>query len=177
MNIGIYFGSTTGNTEQVADLLSDRLKENTTIDYIENLKQSDLKRFDILIFGIPTWNIGELESSWENFFPNLDNFDFTDIIIALYGLGDQANYADTFQDAMGILYEKLIEKKAKIIGFWSMDDYNFSSELAIKNNKFVGLALDEDNQSEKTLQRIDKWICQLKDEYLELKNPTLQIIN
>jgi flavodoxin I len=37
--------------------------------------------------------------------------------------------------------------------------------IAVKNGKFVGLALDEDNQSELTNQRIKIWVSQLKAEF------------
>ena len=64
MNIGIFFGSMTGNTENVAELISTIVKDSCSLDYITNLTQDDIDKYDLLIFGIPTWNIGELESSW-----------------------------------------------------------------------------------------------------------------
>ncbi|MGK7929678.1 MAG: flavodoxin FldA, partial [Spirulina sp.] len=36
---------------------------------------------------------------------------------------------------------------------------------AVKNGKFVGLALDDDNESDKTSDRIQKWVTQLKSEF------------
>ena len=164
MKIGIFFGSTTGNTERIADILSDYFHENCQVNYIENFNQSHINKYDLLIFGISTWNVGELESTWEDFFPSLENFDFTGQLVAIYGLGDQANYPDTFQDAMGILYNKLQQKNALIIGHWETEGYIFNESLGKVNDKFVGLALDEDNQAEKTEERIIKWIDQLKDE-------------
>lgn len=158
----------TGNTERIAELIRDFLQESTSIDYIENFTPEDLLKFDLIIFGIPTWNVGELESSWEDFFPSLDSFDFSHKIVAIFGLGDQATYPDTFQDAMGILFDKLLERKAIVIGRWSADDYNFSESLGCKDDSFVGLALDEDNQSEKTDNRIKLWIAQLKKEFNQL---------
>lgn len=173
MNIGLFYGSTTGNTERVADMLVDYFQEIVHVDYIDNFSQTDIGKYNLIVFGIPTWNVGELESSWEEFFPSLDEIDFSDQLIAIFGLGDQVTYSYTFQDAMGILYKKLREKGAKMVGFWSAKDYNFDESLALIDNNFVGLALDEDNQPEKTEERIKNWITQLK---IEINQPQIEKI-
>jgi flavodoxin I len=43
--------------------------------------------------------------------------------------------------------------------------WDFSETKTVNNGKFVDLALDEDNQSELTEERIKKWISQLKVEF------------
>lgn len=170
MNIGVYFGSTTGNTENVAELISKMIDATVNIDYIENLNQENINKFDLLIFGVPTWNVGELESSWEDFLPSFEKLDFSSSFVAIYGLGDQVNYEDSFVDAMGILYDTLKEKQVKILGSWSTNDYIFNESLAVRDGKFVGLALDIENQDNLTEQRLEKWLIQLQDEYLTLNN-------
>ncbi|NER30511.1 MAG: flavodoxin FldA, partial [Symploca sp. SIO1C4] len=72
---------------------------------------------------------------------------------------------DNFQDAMGILEEKISEQGGTTVGHWSTDGYEFNESKAVKNGKFVGLPLDEDNQSELTEQRIKTWVGQLKSEF------------
>ncbi|NEP19735.1 MAG: flavodoxin FldA, partial [Leptolyngbya sp. SIO4C1] len=84
--------------------------------------------------------------------------------VAYFGTGDQIGYADNFQDAMGILEEKISGLGGKTVGYWSADDYDHSESLAIRDGKFCGLALDEDNQSDKTEQRIQVWTAQIKQE-------------
>jgi flavodoxin I len=95
-------------------------------------------------------------------YDELDNVDFSGKKIAYFGPGDQVGYADNFQDAMGILEEKISERGGMTVGYWSTEGYEFSESKAIKNGKFVGLALDEDNQSELTDQRVKTWVAQLK---------------
>ncbi|MGB3512597.1 MAG: flavodoxin domain-containing protein [Microcoleaceae cyanobacterium] len=73
--------------------------------------------------------------------------------------GDQEGYPDNFQDAMGILEEKISSLSATIIGDWSTDSYDYNESKAVKNGKFVGLAIDEDNQAELTQERIKKWVA------------------
>ncbi|OLS21183.1 MAG: Flavodoxin [Candidatus Heimdallarchaeota archaeon LC_3] len=164
-NIGIFFGSTTRNTERVAEIINELFDKALFVGVIDVDHLETIRNFDNIIFGISTWNIGELEFTREEFFPNLDEIDFTGKKVALFGLGDQKNYSDTYLDAMGILYDKLIEKGATIIGFWPTEGYSFSDSLAVRDNKFVGLALDEDNQPDLTEKRVKKWVNLLETEF------------
>ena len=63
---------------------------------------------------------------------------------------------------MGILNETVEKKGAEIIGQTSTDGYDFSESRAVKNSKFVGLAIDEVNQSDLTDERIEAWTEELK---------------
>lgn len=68
-------------------------------------------------------------------------------------------------DALGILEEKISELGGATVGYWSTDGYDFSESRAVQNGKFVGLAIDEDNQPELTEKRIKAWAAQLKKEF------------
>jgi len=54
-----------------------------------------------------------LQSDWEDFYDELDNIDFTGKKVAYFGEGDSVGYPDTFQDAMGMLEEKIDCASAK----------------------------------------------------------------
>ncbi len=64
---------------------------------------------------------------------------------------------------MGILYETVHIKGANIVGSWPTDGYEFDESRAMVNGNFVGLALDNDNQLDRTPQRIEQWAGQLKN--------------
>jgi len=66
---------------------------------------------------------------------------------------------------MGMLEEKISELGGETVGYWSTEGYDFSDSKALRDDKFVGLALDEDNQSELTEERIKAWVAQLKPEF------------
>ena len=83
---------------------------------------------------------------------------------AFFGTGDQSCYSDTYVDALGILFEAIEETGAEIIGSWSTEGYTHTGSRAVKGGLFVGLALDEDNQPEKSGDRIRKWIAGIKDQ-------------
>lgn len=165
--VGLFYGSTTGKTEAVAEAIQAALGGEDIVKLHEISDVSDeFADYDCVIIGCPTWDIGELQSDWEGFFEEeLDNIDFSGKKIAYFGTGDQIGYADNFQDAMGILEEKISSLGGTTVGHWSSDGYEHNASKAEKDGKFVGLALDEDNQSELTDTRIQEWAIQLKSEF------------
>ncbi|NMF62580.1 flavodoxin FldA (plasmid) [Brasilonema octagenarum UFV-E1] len=165
--IGLFFGTQTGNTQTEAEIIQKEFggESVVTLNDISKTAPSDINEYSYIIIGCPTWNIGELQSDWEDFYDELDNIDFTGKKVAYFGAGDQVGYPDTFQDAMGILEEKISERGGETVGYWSTDGYEFTESKAVQNGKFVGLALDEDNQSDLTKERIKAWVSQLKKEF------------
>jgi len=164
--IGLFYGTQTGKTESIAEMIRDEFGSDiVTLHDISQAETTDLEEYQYLIIGCPTWNIGELQSDWEGFFPDLDEIDFSGKLVAYFGSGDQMGYADNFQDAIGILEEKISQNGGKTVGYWSTDGYDFNESRAIRNGKFCGLAIDEDNQSDLTDERIKAWIAQLKTEF------------
>lgn len=165
-NIGLFLGSTTGKTEYVAELFQKKLDDDVvTLHNIFDTADSDFEDYQYIVIACPTWNIGELQSDWEGYFPELDNIDFSGKKVAYFGTGDQVGYPDNFMDALGILEEKISERGGTTVGYWSTDGYDFNESRALRDGKFVGLALDEDNQSEMTEERIKAWVAQLKKEF------------
>ncbi len=162
--IGLFFGTQTGNTQTLAKDIQKALGGDSvvTLHDVADAEASDLESYDTLIIGCPTWNIGEMQSDWEGLYEELDSVDFNGKTVAYFGPGDQIGYADNFQDAMGILEEKISSIGGKTVGHWPIDGYDFTESKAVKNGTFVGLPLDEDNQPDLTDQRIKAWVAQLK---------------
>ncbi|MBD2090462.1 flavodoxin FldA [Microcoleus sp. FACHB-1515] len=165
--IGLFFGTQTGNTESIAQMIQQAFggESVVTLHEIFSAEPSDFEAYDRIIIGCPTWNIGELQSDWAAFFDELDNIDFSSKKVAYFGAGDQVGYADNFQDAIGILEEKISEQGGTTIGYWSAEGYEFNESKALRDGKFCGLAIDEDNQPELTSDRIQAWVAQLQQEF------------
>ncbi|MEE1285884.1 MAG: flavodoxin [Ruminobacter sp.] len=172
--IGIFYGSDTGHTEEVANLMYDLLAEyNRDIFDVRKVEDASIiLNYDLIILGTPTWYLGELQSDMDEFKNKLSDIDITNKTFALFGLGDQIGYSEFFVDGMGKLYNYLKEKNAKFVGKWSTEGYTFTSVLSLDedNSSFVGLPLDADNQEDLTVDRVYNWLEQLKEEAnLEIK--------
>ena len=130
---------------------------------------SDLAEYDYLIIGCPTWNIGDVQDDWDAVIDDLDDVDFGGKTIAYFGTGDQVGYADNFQDAMGILEEKISELGARRSATGRLRATTIVSRRLSGTANSVGLALDDDNESEKTESRSklgarksnQTWACRL----------------
>ncbi|MEM6261541.1 MAG: flavodoxin [Bacteroidota bacterium] len=169
-NLGIIFGSDTGMTLKVTNFITEKL-EAKQVEVIEvcNVSAGDFQRFDLLLLGLSTWYDGDLQSDWEYFFEEFQTIDFTGQTLAIYGLGDQYGYAEYFIDGVGILAEVILDNGGTLIGAWPIEGYDFTESRALKDEAtFFGLAIDEDNQSELTQERLDSWLAQIQAEYLSL---------
>lgn len=162
-DIGIFYGSSTGNTKDVSVKLQQALGGDL-YDIIE-VETGDIAKYSNLVFAASTWGAGDLQDDWEDFFPNLDQIDFTGKKVAIMGLGDQVNYGDTFVDGMEVLAEKIVELGGSVVGATSTDGYEYDNSEAETDGRFLGLVIDEDNQSDKTDERIKQWVAELKKEF------------
>ena len=164
--IGIFYGSSSDNTKGVAEKIQSALGTDTaTLCDIGEASAEELNKYPYLILGTSTWGIGDLQDDWDRAISNLDDIDFSNKKVALFGTGDQEGYADSFVDAVGILYEKLAEKDATVIGSWPTEGYTYDASKAEKDGQFVGLVIDEDNQSDLTDERVTLWVDGLKKEF------------
>ncbi len=159
--IGIFYGSSVGNTRWVAEKLQD-LITNADLIAVESASKDDIEKYDFLILGTSTWGIGGLQDDFETFVNTLTECNLKNKKVALFGLGDQYTYPDTFCNGMGKLYDIIKDKGCIFTGQWPIDSYDFSESLAVINNKFVGLALDEDNEPDLTDYRLNEWVKILK---------------
>ncbi|EIJ42505.1 flavodoxin, long chain [Beggiatoa alba B18LD] len=161
--IGLFYGTDTGNTRKVAKTIAKKFGEGVVdIHNVAKATAEDLAKYNSLILGTPTLGDGELEPTWEEFLPKLDEVDLTGKVVAVYGLGDQDGYGHEFVDAMIILYKKAKERGAKLVGSWPTDGYDFTKSKSVVNDEFVGLALDQDNQADMTDERVSEWIEKIR---------------
>ena len=172
MKIKLIFGSDTGNTDHIVGTYVVNLLApfEVIVTEVHNLKPKDWVSEDIIILGIPTWYDGDLQSDWEDYYEEFKKIDFTGKTIAIFGLGDQIGYSEFFVDGIGILAKVVLDNGGKIIGHWPTKGYDFEESKALVNEHyFYGLAIDEDNESDLTFERVDQWVKQLKSEIKEIR--------
>ncbi|RUO35207.1 flavodoxin FldA [Aliidiomarina sanyensis] len=164
--VGLFFGSDTGNTEAVAQMIQKELgKQLIDVKDIAKSTKEEIADFDLLMFGIPTWYYGEAQCDWDDFFPELEEIDFEGKIVAIFGCGDQEDYAEYFLDAMGMIRDIVEARGGIIIGHWPTAGYHFeASKGLVDSEHFVGLGIDEDRQPELTKDRVKAWCAQLREE-------------
>jgi flavodoxin I len=169
MKAAIFYSTTTGNTETCAGYIAEATGL-TPVD-IGDASADDITSCDDLICGAPTWHTGADEqrsgTEWDVFlYDRLPSLDLSGKKVAIFGLGDQAGYADNFCDAMGEFHELMSAKGAEIVGAVSTDGYDHADSKSIIDGKFVGMPFDEDNQYDMSEDRAKSWIEQCKGEGL-----------
>lgn len=169
MSIGLYYSTSTGNTETVAGYIADKVGIGDWKD-IADAEADEILGHDGIIVGAPTWHTGADEqrsgTSWDDWlYDQLPNMDFSGKKVAIFGVGDSASYSDNFCDATGELYDCFTGKGAQIFGMTpSEEGFDYVESKSIRDGKFVGKTFDEDNYPDDSEARVDAWLEQLKGE-------------
>lgn len=173
--IGIFYGTTSGKTRKVAKMIKKRFDDDTMAEPM-NIREAtveSLEGYSYLILGTPTMGEGQLpglsadcdEESWEEALPRLASVNLQGKTVAIFGLGDQVSYSNEFLDAMIEIYDFVIARGARVVGSWPTEGYEFNTSQAVLDDKFVGLALDLDNQAGQTADRVDRWLQQIAPDF------------
>ncbi len=166
----ILFWGKGGNVEHSAKVIYGLFDPETTdlfaLDAFDAEKIGD---YDLVILGGSTvgaenWEDTSNDNLWNNFFRKIQNMDLSGVTFAAFGLGNQVLYPAHFVDGLGIFHEEMSKTNARVIGEWPAEGYHFTDSEGMHDGKFYGLALDEDNEPEKTEERAKAWVAALKKE-------------
>lgn len=156
----VIYGSTTGTLQAIAENIAEKLGVEA-ID-VANLDSQVIADHDNLLLGTSTWGAGELQDDWYDGVNTLKDTGLAGKTVALFGTGDSESYPDTFNGALKELYDAVQAAGANVLEGVSADDYTFDDSEAVVDGKFVGLALDDVNESDKTEERIESWLQSIK---------------
>lgn len=158
--IGIFYGSNTGNTAAVANMIAREFGiDAADVHDVSKTAPSDVVDYDLLILGSSTWGNGEMQDDWLDFIAALSAMDLSDKEIALFGEGDET-MSDTFCNAVGELYDRLQATGARFIGSFNVDGLEFDHSDAVKApGQAVGLLLDDVNHADLTAPRVRAWVA------------------
>jgi flavodoxin short chain len=142
-NILIIYGSTTGNTEFVAEKISEKLEDAGHDVDMENamdviVDNEDITKYDTYVWGSSTWNDGELQDDFVELHmqmtdnpPNLSGKNF-----ACFGCGESVY--EKFCTAVDILEESLEDWGAeKLQDGLKIDGYPEEDENVEKTEKWI----------------------------------------
>lgn len=164
--IAIIYSFNAVKTSKVVEMLIGHFdKKETEKVNVEDITREKFLSFDKYILGVPTWFDGELPNYWDEFVPEIEDMDLKGKTFAIFGNGNQVGYTENFVDGIGLMAKLLEKQGARIVGFTSTEGYDFEGSRAVREGKFMGLALDFENQAGKNKSRIAAWTDQVKNEF------------
>ncbi|PLX14085.1 MAG: flavodoxin [Marinilabiliales bacterium] len=169
--IGLFYGPLGGSTERVAKKVVAALgNENVDLIPAKDSKAADVEKYENIIYGMSTigketWDADKSANDWDLFLPEVEKVDYSNKVVAMFGLGDQITYDLHFVDALGLVAEKILPKGANIIGRVDTDGYDYRESEAIIDGKFIGLPVNEDFEPELTDERVNNWVEKIKTQF------------
>ena len=160
---GIFYGSTTGSTEAVAQDIAKQLGiADADVHNVADASADETDKYDLLVLGSPTWGNGDLQDDWYGFLDRLKTRDLTGRKVALFGCGDSGSYPDTFCDALGLIYEALLPTGCTFIGACDPDGCDATASRLCREGRFVGLAVDE-SDPDRSEARMAAWCERIRE--------------
>lgn len=84
--IGIFYGSSTGTTEDIAKRIAAKLGVDASNLYdVAKASPSDLVGYEVLILGSSTWGTGDLQDDWYDFLAKIKKLDLSGKFVAIFG--------------------------------------------------------------------------------------------
>ncbi|MBN1337918.1 MAG: flavodoxin domain-containing protein [Bacteroidales bacterium] len=169
--IVLIFWPEAGNVEKIADALGREFNPGQIEKFpVSEVTEEIMNRYNFFIFGgstagAETWRDASDSNRWSEFFLMLDKVNLENKKVAFYGLGDQILYPLHFVDGLGVFEKEFSVRGAFIAGRWPDKGYDYTESEGVSNGMFYGLALDEDNESDLSPQRLSKWALQIKKEF------------
>ncbi|PHR27285.1 MAG: flavodoxin [Desulfotalea sp.] len=115
----IIYGSTTGNTEMVANRIGEVFSDKGLSVVVKNVTDATVAELgnghDITLLGASTWGDDaiEFQEDFDSFFQELDAANLKDKMVALFGCGDSSY--EFFCGAVDELEEKMEKLQANVV--------------------------------------------------------------
>lgn len=163
---GIFFGSDTGNTENIAKMIQKQLGKD--VADVHDIAKAAKKIWKLMTFccwasqhGITAKRsvTGMTSSRLSKRLISTANWLRCLVVVT------REDYAEYFCDALGTIRDIIEPRGATIVGHWPTAGYHFEASKGLADDDhFVGLAIDEDRQPELTAERVEKWVKQISEE-------------
>ncbi|MCM1075733.1 MAG: flavodoxin [Bacteroides sp.] len=162
--IGIFYGSTTGTTLEVAQEIASQINvAPQDIHDVADTAPSAVGDYDVLIIGASTWGAGDLQDDMANFIDGIQSMDLEGKEVAIFGCGDDS-MADTFCNSVGEIYHRLHDTHATFIAPFNNDGYSYKHSESDVHGMIVGLCIDNVNHAGDTKKRVEEWCKAVKEE-------------
>merc|ERR1712071_734946 len=112
--------------------------------------------------------MGRSGTTWDDYLEEVKALDLGGKPVAIFGCGDSQSYGDNFCDGIEELHSTFEAAGAKMLGYVDASGYGHAESKSVRDGKFLGLPLDEDNENDQTEDRVSAWVQQLKAEGMPL---------
>ncbi len=161
--IGIFYGSTTGYTADLASKVAKALDVDSKDVYdVATVAPSKLGEYDVILLGSSTWGSGELQDNFADFINGIEELYLPGKAIAIFGCGDET-MSTTFGAALGEIYKRMQKTGANFIAPFNTDGYNYQDSPAVVDGKCIGLLIDEINHADLTEAKIKAWTDEITE--------------
>lgn len=112
----IIYGSTTGMTELVAKEVEKTLIECGVDVELKNVLDStvmDLENYEYILFGVSTWDFGQLQYDFEPFNEQLKTTNLAGKKFSVFGTGDKA-YGESYCEAVRIVKQTCLDQQGEL---------------------------------------------------------------
>ncbi len=158
MTIGIFYGSSTGNTQALAKQIAAKLGVAAAdLHDVSKTQAAKAADYDLILLGSSTWGLGDLQDDWQDFADQIKKVNLAGKRVALFGCGDSASYPDTFCDAMAIIRDEMEGTGCTFVGETDASGYAGDSR-AFDGDTALGLIADDDEPGQ-TEARLEAWIA------------------
>lgn len=118
IHVLILYASSTGNTEEIAELLEQHLDPKLYAVSLENIEMGELDpqlllQYDGILFGTYTYDDGDLPFETDIFCDTLRTIDLTGKVVGVFGSGDTAY--DGFCSAVDLMKAEFKKQNAQVI--------------------------------------------------------------
>ncbi len=153
--IGIFYGSTTGYTADVAQRIAKALNvEMSNVHDVANTAPSALGDYDVLVLGASTWGDGELQGEFADFLDGAEQLYLKGKKLAVFALGDES-HGENFAAALEQISGRMMKTEVEQIAPFNVDGYD------VPASQRPGLAIDEVNHADLTDARVAAWASEI----------------
>ncbi|WP_031388594.1 flavodoxin [Desulfonatronum thiodismutans] len=115
----VVYGSTTGNTEHVAEVVGEVLRKSGKEVVVKNVTDTKVSElgdgYDMTLLGVSTWGDEEIEfqEDFDSFYQDMDDAKLEGKKVALFGCGDSSY--EHFCGAVVLLRQKVEALSADLV--------------------------------------------------------------
>lgn len=128
--IGVFYGSSTGNTQEVAEAIAKGIEAAGGTAEIKNVSKAfpeELLKYDGIAIGSSTWGNGDFQHDFDFFYEMMEGLDLTGKKAIPFGSCDPlyerfGNAVDQIHDRLCQLGAELISEPIKIIKTPTVED-------------------------------------------------------